>query len=89
MRSILLLLVILVTAVVVAIRILPSEAASGRNRFHHPSRARWLRIASARVNTVFAVGHVASSQCRRSDRPDQQGHANPREQVRELVHSIT
>ena len=28
-------------------------------------------------------------ECRRSDRPDQQGHANPREQIREVVHSIT
>jgi hypothetical protein len=37
------------------------EAASGGRQFHQPSRAIWIRIASARANTVLAVGHVASS----------------------------
>ena len=37
------------------------QAADSGGQFHQPSRAIWIRIASARANTVLAVGHVASS----------------------------
>jgi hypothetical protein len=66
-----------------------SETPRSRDQFHQPSRASRLRIASARASTVLAVGHVASSKVvARIDRI-KQGHANPRQQVRELAHSIT
>ena len=38
-----------------------TEAASGRNQFHQPSRVNRLRIASARAKTVLTVGQVVSS----------------------------